>query len=149
MREKTMRLFITLSKKTLCVILALLIIALIIIGQLFTIKADGIYGSTNALRIEYISGLGYTADETAVSVKEIVIPESFSDVYSKYNRLQQTAGFDLTRHKGDNACVYTYRLSDSEDTVINLMVSDNIIIGGDISSVRIDGEMKSLLPKGK
>ena len=55
----------------------------------------------------------------------------------------------MTRHKGDNACVYTYRLSDSEDTVINLMVSDNIIIGGDISSVRIDGEMKALLPKGK
>ena len=139
-----MKLFITLSKKTLCVILASLIVVLIIIGQLFTIKADGIDGSTNALRIEYISGLGYTADETAVSVKEIVIPEIFSDVYLKYNRLQQTAGFDLSRYKGDRACVYTYRLSDSEDTVINLIVSDNNIIGGDISSVRIDGEMKAL-----
>ena len=106
-------------------------------------------GGVCSAAIESENVVGYTADETAVSVKEIVIPESFSDVYSKYNRLQQTAGFDLTRHKGDNACVYTYRLSDSEDTVINLMVSDNIIIGGDISSVRIDGEMKSLLPKGK
>ncbi len=139
-----MKLFITLSKKTLCIILASLIISLIIIGQLFTIKAGGIDGSTNALRLEYISGLGYTADETAVSVKEIVIPESFSDVYTEYNRLQQTAGFDLSRYRGDSACVYTYRLSDSEETVINLIVSDNIIIGGDISSVRIDGEMKAL-----
>lgn len=139
-----MKLFITLSKKTLCIILASLIISLIIIGQLFTIKAGGIDGSTNALRLEYISGLGYTADETAVSVKEIVIPESFSDVYTEYNRLQQTAGFDLSRYRGGSACVYTYRLSDSEETVINLIVSDNIIIGGDISSVRIDGEMKAL-----
>ena len=139
-----MKLFITLSKKTLCIILASLIISLIIIGQLFTIKAGGIDGSTNALRLEYISGLGYTADETAISVKEIVIPESFSDVYTEYNRLQQTAGFDLSRYRGDSACVYTYRLSDSEETVINLIVSDNIIIGGDISSVRIDGEMKAL-----
>lgn len=144
-----MRLFITLSKRALCVILASLIIALIIIGQLFTIKAGGTDGSTNALRLEYISGLGYTVDETAVNVKEIVIPESFSDVYNEYNRLQQKAGFDLSRHKGDTACVYTYSLSDSEDTVINLMVSDNNIIGGDVSSVRIDGEMKALLPKGK
>ena len=139
-----MKLFITLSKKTLCIILASLIISLIIIGQLFTIKAGGIDGSTNALRLEYISGLGYTADETAISVKEIVIPESFSDVYTEYNRLQQTAGFDLSRYRGDSACVYTYRLSDSEETVINLIVSDNLIIGGDISSVRIDGEMKAL-----
>lgn len=144
-----MRLFITLSKRALCVILASLIIALIIIGQLFTIKAGGTDGSTNALRLEYISGLGYTVDETAVNVKEIVIPESFSDVYNEYNRLQQKAGFDLSRHKGDTACVYTYSLSDSEDTVINLIVSDNNIIGGDVSSVRIDGEMKALLPKGK
>lgn len=139
-----MKLFITLSKKTLCIILASLIILLIIIGQLFTIRAGGIDGSTNALRLEYLSGLGYAVDETAVSVKQIVIPERFSDVYNEYNRLQQTAGFDLTRYKGDSACVYTYRLSDSEDTVINLIVSDNNIIGGDISSVRIDGEMKAL-----
>lgn len=139
-----MKLFITLSKRTLCIILASLIILLIMIGQLFTIRAGGIDGSTNALRIEYLSGLGYAVDETAVSVKEIVIPESFSDVYNEYNRLQQTAGFDLTRYKGDSACVYTYRLSDSGDTVINLIVSDNNIIGGDISSVRIDGEMKAL-----
>ena len=55
----------------------------------------------------------------------------------------------MSRYKGDPACVYTYRLSDSEETVINLIVSDNIIIGGDISSVRIDGEMKALLPKGR
>lgn len=139
-----MKLFITLSKKSLCVILALLIISLIIIGRIFTIKASGIDGSTNALRVEYLSGLGYTVDETAVSVKEIVIPEIFSDVYNEYNRLQQTTGFDLSRYKGESARVYTYRLSDREDTVINLIVSDNNIIGGDVSSVRIDGEMRAL-----
>ena len=139
-----MKLFITLSKKSLCIIFAALIISLIIIGQLFTIKAGGTSGSTNALRVEYLSGLGYTVDETAISVKEIVIPEKFSDVYNEYNRLQQRTGFDLSRYKGESACVYTYRLSDSEDTVINLIVSDNNIIGGDISSVRIDGEMKAL-----
>ena len=139
-----MKLFVTLSKKTLLVILGLLVISLIILGQLFTVKAGGIDGSTNAIRLEYIAGLGYSADETAVSVKEIVIPENFSDVYLKYNRLQQNAGFDLERYKGSRACVYTYRISDGEDTVINLIVSDNKIIGGDISSVRIDGEMKAL-----
>lgn len=139
-----MKLFITLSKRTLCIILAFLVISFIIIGQLFTVKTGRIDGSTNALRLEYISGLGYTADETAVAVKEIVIPENFSDVYNKYNRLQQTAGFDLSSYKGDSACVYTYRLSDSDDTVINLIVAHNNIIGGDISSVRIDGEMKAL-----
>ncbi len=143
-----MKLFITLSKKTLCVILAAVIIALILIGQLFTIQADGIDGSTNTLRCEYIEGLGYHINETALSVKEIVIPEKFSDVYSRYNSMQKTAGFDLSLFKGKSACVYTYRLCDTEDTVINIIVSDHDIIGGDISSVRIDGEMKALVPAG-
>ncbi|MGN0492989.1 MAG: DUF4830 domain-containing protein [Acutalibacteraceae bacterium] len=142
-----MRLFITLSKKTLCVILAALIIALIILGQLFTAKAGGIDGSTNALRVGYIAGLGYSVEETAVSSKEIVIPTEFSDVYSRYNALQETAGFDLLPYRGKAAVVYSYSVSDSEEIVINIIVSDKLIIGGDISSVRIDGEMKALLPK--
>lgn len=141
-----MKLFITLSKRTLCVILASLIIALILIGQLFTIKAGGIDGSTNAIRTEYIKSLGYNIDETTLSAKEIVIPESFSEVYERYNALQKKAGFDLSVFKGKEASVYTYRLSENEETVINIIVSDNIIIGGDISSVRLNGDMKPLIP---
>lgn len=141
-----MKLFITFTKKTLVAVLAAVTAGLIIIGQLFTIRAGGIDGSTNALRCEYVSGLGYSVDETAVSEKDIVVPEVFSDVYTKYNEIQKKAGFDLTLYKGKKAVVYTYRLNGEEDTVINLIVSDKYIIGGDVSSVRIDGEMKPLSP---
>lgn len=141
-----MKLFITFTKKTLIAVLAAVTAGLIIIGQLFTIRAGGIDGSTNAMRCEYVSGLGYSVDETAVSEKEIVVPEVFSDVYTKYNEIQKKAGFDLTLYKGKKAVVYTYRLNGEEDTVINLIVSDKYIIGGDVSSVRIDGEMKPLSP---
>lgn len=142
-----MKLFITLSKRTLCIILAALIIALILIGKFFTIKADGIDGSTNAIRTEYIESLGYNIDETALSAKDIVIPEKFSEVYEKYNTLQRKAGFDLSVFKGREACVYTYSAKDSEDTVINLIIIDGCIVGGDVSSVRLDGEMQPLMPK--
>ena len=141
-----MKLFITFTKKTLVAVLAAVTAGLIIIGQLFTIRAGGIDGSTNALRCVYVSGLGYSVDETAVSEKDIVVPEVFSDVYTKYNEIQKKAGFDLTLYKGKKAVVYTYRLNGEEDTVINLIVSDKYIIGGDVSSVRIDGEMKPLSP---
>lgn len=124
--------------------MASVIILLIIIGQLFTINAGGIDGSTNALRTEYIESLGYNIDETALSVKQIVIPEKFSAVYERYNALQKKAGFDLSAFKNREACVYTYRSEDSDDTVINLIISDGRIVGGDVSSVRLDGEMKPL-----
>ena len=93
-------------------------------------------------KLEYIGELAFSYS----TVKEIVIPEEFSDVYMKYNGLQRSAGYDLMPYRGRKATVYTYRVTDAEDTVINLIVSDGKIIGGDISSVRIDGEMKPLIP---
>ena len=141
-----MRLFITFSKKTLLIVLAALAAGIIILGEVFTIRAGGADGSTNAQRCGFARDLGVTPDETAVSVKEIVIPEEFSDVYMKYNGLQRSAGYDLMPYRGRKATVYTYGVTDAEDTVINLIVSDGKIIGGDISSVRIDGEMKPLIP---
>lgn len=142
-----MRLFITLSKKSLCVILAGLIITVILLGQFFTIDAGGIDGSTNAARVGYIEGLGIAVDDAAATSKEIVIPENFSEVYYEYNRLQKTAGFDLLPYRGKSATVYTYPSADGGEMAVNIIVSDKLIIGGDISSVRIDGEMKALTPK--
>ena len=88
-----MRLFITLSKKSLCVILAGLIIAVILLGQFFTIEAGGIDGSTNAARVGYIEGLGVTVDDTAATSKEIVIPENFSGNRQRFTPTpRRTAG---------------------------------------------------------
>lgn len=139
-----MRLFITLSKKSLCIILAALIIILILAGKFFSVKAAGIDGSTNEKRCNFIVGLGYQIDETPVNVKEITMPERFNDVYENYNSIQKNVGFNLADFKGESAVIYTYKSTDREDTVINIIVSGKYIIGGDISSVRIDGEMEPL-----
>ena len=48
--------------------------------------------------------------------------------------------------KVDNK-IHRMKTDGTEDTVINLIVSDKYIIGGDVSSVRIDGEMKPLSPE--
>lgn len=140
-----LKLFITFSKKSLFICLAAAIITVLLAGQFLSSGTNDAVGSTNALRVSYINGLGLTVDETPELKKDIVIPWEFSDVYRKYNQLQQRAGFDLSVYKGKAATVYTYSVSGEEDTVVNLIVSGKIIIGGDISSVRIDGEMKPLI----
>lgn len=141
-----MKLFITMSKKTVAALIAAVIIILILLGQFFTIRSSGLDGSTNAHRVEYINSLGVKINETP-EVKSITVPEEFGAVYEKYNQLQKKAGFDLTPYKGKPAKVYTYRLTDSEDMRVNIIVCGECIIGGDISSVRIDGEMRPLTPE--
>ena len=139
-----MRLFITFTKKSLAVTIAAALLILLVLGQLFTIRAADPDGSTNALRLEYIQRLGYQVEETPADVQQIVIPQEFSDVYDKYNALQRQAGFNLAAYKGKKATVYGYALQEDQEILVHLMICEDHIIGGDVSSVRIDGEMRPL-----
>ncbi len=139
-----MKLFITLSKSQLAAVLAALLIGLIIFGQLSNAESGRIDGSTNAMRMQYLKSLKLDPDDSAVGSKDIIIPSEFDSVYSKYNVLQKQAGFDLTRYKGEEATVYTYPFSADSEWQIHLIVCKGEVIGGDVSSVRLDGEMKPL-----
>jgi len=138
-----MKFFIILSKRTLAIILAVIVISFILIAQAFSQKASQIDGSTNALRMIYLKSLKLEADDSCLSYKEITIPQTFSEVYEEYNELQKKAGFDLSRFKGKSATVYTYGLSGTEKQ-IHLIVCDGNIIGGDVADVKLGGEMKPL-----
>lgn len=141
--------YITLTKRTLALILAAVVISLILIGQLMSIKAYGIDASTNAKRVMYITGLGLDISETPTDVKTVLIPQDFSDVYKRYNDLQKKAGFDLTNYRGKSIEIYTYPLANDSETVVHLMVYKHNVIGGDIASLKIDGEMRSLKDKNE
>ena len=84
-------------------------------------------------RNDFISNLGYKVDEENVSVKVITIPYVFSDVYKNYNDIQKTSGYNLEEYRGKKVTLYTY-CSDNMDEkfVINLLVFNGEIIGGDI-----------------
>ena len=139
-----MKFFITLSKKQLAVILALLVILLLTVGQLATVKANIKIGSTNALRVQYIKSLGLEPDDSNATVKNITIPQKFSKIYKDYNALQKKAGFNLEYYKGDKATVYAYPICGSEKE-LHLIVCGDKIIGGDVADMRVGGEIAPLL----
>ena len=139
-----MKVFITLTKKKLCLIFAVTVIAIIITGQAMSLDLNKIDGSTNALRAAYIKSLDLSVDDSDVTFKKTLIPESFNDIYKKYNSIQRQAGFDLSQYKGKSVEVYTYSLFSPADYKVHLIVCDNVIIGGDVASVKLEGEMLPL-----
>lgn len=140
-----MKFFIMLSKRNLIIITAALIVVLLTVGSICSAEAGKIDGSTNALRVGYLERLGYHVNETALSVKEITLPQEFGDVYTEYNKLQKQAGFDLSDYKGEKATVYCYELSFNKQVNLHLIVSEGIIIGGDVGEIKLNGEMKPLV----
>lgn len=88
-----------------------------------------------------VKDMGYAdVAEDAIEVVEVTIPTQFNAVYERYNALLKEGGFDLTPYKGKKCKRYTY-LIPSENARANILVYDGKIIGGDISSITIDGIM--------
>ena len=98
---------------------------------------------STAEHIEFLNSYGYNVIENPVQIQEIVIPSQFSESYEKYNEYQKLSGFDLTRYKNQRVKKYTYKVTDYEfcedEVVANVLVYNNKVVGGDISSTRLGG----------
>ena len=111
------------------------------------IKTRGIV--TGDLRSEFLKNIGLTVEENDYDYKEVLIPQEFDEVYSQYNKMQKTDGFDLKKYAGKTVDKFTYTVKhypgyENEKIYVNLLIYKGKVIGGDISSARVDGFMKSL-----
>lgn len=91
-------------------------------------------------RQEYIKSFGYATDGEEQK-KEILIPSVFNDVYEKYNEIQKQQNFDLTEYKGKTATMYTYNITNyenSDNVIVNLLVFDGVLIGADLCDTSAD-----------
>lgn len=105
---------------------------------------------TEQQRQALISELGWETGDKPAEHKTITIPEQFDDVYEGYNELQKEQGFDLAKHRGAKAELYTYEIynyPDHPDCMrLTLIGEDGILIGGDVCCTELDGFMQGLLP---
>jgi len=105
---------------------------------------------TNGQREEYLTSLGWEF-KTNCDEKQVQIPSEFNDVYTRYNEIQKSQGFDLEPYKGQEVTVYTYNITnyagyENRDCIYaNLILCNNMLIGGDVCSTSVsDGFMKAL-----
>lgn len=104
-------------------------------------------GQDDGQRIAFLSELGYTVDPEDVSVKEVLIPDEFDDVFQKYNDVQVAAGMDLQPYHGKRVKCWTYKVLNvpgEGEVLANLYVYKDKIVGGDICSTALDGFMHGL-----
>jgi hypothetical protein len=136
------------------VISAFLSVALVFVSSSKTTLKNLVTGqnsvaadSTESI-LSFISTLGWEVDSKPLEIREVVIPESFDDVYSDYNQIQISQGFDLQKYAGRSAKRWTFVIRNypgtnpEDDYVrINILVCDKRIVGGDVCSVKLDGFM--------
>ena len=89
-------------------------------------------------RIEFLSQFGWEVDPDPLTVRDVVIPAVFDEVYSDYNDIQKQMGFDLEKHKGCRVKKYEYHVTNYPGNVRNvkatLLIRKGTVVGGDISA---------------
>ncbi|MDO4607886.1 MAG: DUF4830 domain-containing protein [Clostridia bacterium] len=143
-----MNTYITFTKKRIIATLAIFICVGLVCCELYAAANKTPNAKTNADRLIFIKRLGYTITQESLTAKTVTIPEVFYDVYKNYNTLQQKGGYDLSDYKGCTVTLYTYKINTPKgykgECAINIIVYNDRIIGGDISSAALDGFMLPL-----
>ena len=141
------------DKKKLAIIFAAVVVAIGLLIVLFSGGSDaeptvstGV--SDNDSRVEFLKNLGWEVEATPVESSQVKIPKETSEVFEKYNALQQSQGYDLTKFAGKTVMRYVYKVTNypdaTEPVYATLLVYKNEIIGGDITDTAAKGKIQGL-----
>ena len=81
-----------------------------------------------------------------METSQVRIPEAGDKVYSRYNTLQKSQGYDLSAYTGKTVMRYVYRINNypgaTEPVYATLLVYKNQIIGGDVTNTSAKGKIQ-------
>lgn len=97
---------------------------------------------------EYLKEFGITVDESEIVCDEIRIPYEFNEVFTDYNNIQRSQGFDLEKFKGITLTRYTAPFEDYPDSTQNayveLLTYEGNVVAADVYSTNLEGFIKAL-----
>ena len=104
--------------------------------------------SDNDSRVEFLESQGWQVTTSPREASQVKIPAEQSPVYSRYNDLQKSQGYDLTEYAGKTVMRYVYEVNNYPGAELpvyaTLLVYKNQIIGGDITDTAAQGAVQGL-----
>lgn len=105
---------------------------------------------TNDARVKFLTDLGWDVTASPAEAAEVKIPKESDEVFDRYNELQKSQGYDLTKYAGKKVMRYVYRINNypdaQEPVYATLLVYKDKIIGGDITNTTPGGKVQGFAP---
>ena len=107
---------------------------------------------TNAARVKFLTDLGWEVTTSPAEASEVRIPREADEVFDRYNALQKSQGYDLTKYAGKKVMRYVYEVKNypgaTAPVYATVLVSKNEIIGGDITDTAAKGKIQGFQVAG-
>ena len=101
---------------------------------------------TNDARVKFLTDLGWEVTASPAEASEVKIPRSSDEVFDRYNELQKSQGYDLTKYAGKKVMRYVYQITNfpdaKEPVYATVLVYKDKIIGGDITDTTPCGRVQ-------
>lgn len=100
---------------------------------------------TNDARVKFLTDLGWDVTASPTESLQVKIPKKSTDVFDRYNALQKSQGFDLSKYAGKSVMRYVYQINNypeaTEPVYATLLVYKDQIIGGDVTNTAPNGKV--------
>jgi len=101
--------------------------------------------ATNDGRVQFLESFGWEITPSPLESSQVKIPAEMSDVFRRYNALQQSQGYDLQEYAGKTVMRYVYEIGNypdaSEKVLATLLIHKGKVIGGDITDTAPGGKV--------
>ena len=102
--------------------------------------------SGNDARVKFLSDFGWDVTNSPTESGQVRIPGTSTEVFERYNRLQQTQGYDLSPFAGKNVMRYVYQINNypgaTDPVYATVLVYKNKVIGGDVTDTSPGGRLQ-------
>ena len=102
--------------------------------------------STNEGRVKFLNSFGWEVASSPTESGQVKIPEAANEVFTRYNALQKSQGYDLSRYAGKTVTRYVYKIKNypgaTEPVYATLLIYKDQVIGGDVTDTGAKGVIR-------
>lgn len=108
--------------------------------------------ATNDGRVKFLTDFGWDVTVSPTESGQVKIPETSSEVFTRYNALQKSQGYDLSQYAGKTVMRYVYKINNypgaTDPVYATLLIYKDQIIGGDVTDTSAKGVIRGFqMPK--
>ena len=108
--------------------------------------------SDNDSRVSFLKSFGWEVTTSPAESGQVRIPTETTEIFDRYNRLQQSQGYDLSQYAGKKVMRYVYKVTNypgaTDPVYATVLVYKNQIIGGDVTNTASGGRIQSFKKDG-
>lgn len=142
------------------VLIALAIVAGVILALILLLGGGNSSQPTSAPslagndgRVQFLQALEWQVHASPAESGQVRIPKEQNDIFTRYNDLQKSAGYDLSPYAGRTVMRYVYKVTNfpaaTEPVYATLLVYKDQVIGGDITDTAAKGTMQALVKRSQ